>query len=91
MLGGRLVPSTTRLLLDLETEQTGGRSKEQLQLLLSEKIDASGSVERGDAELAIVGAATERQADMVAMATRGLAGIGAFWAKGPGFPYMRLI
>ncbi len=81
VLGGRLVPSTTRLLLDLETEQTGGTMKEQLQLLLSEKIDASGSVERGDAEPAIVGAATERQADMVAMATRGLAGIGAFWAK----------
>jgi nucleotide-binding universal stress UspA family protein len=79
--GGRLVPSATRLLLDLETEQTSGNMKEQLQFLQSRNIEASGSVERGEAEPAIVGAANERQADMVVLATRGLAGIGAFWAK----------
>jgi nucleotide-binding universal stress UspA family protein len=79
--GGRLAPRTTRLLLDLESEQTMGRMREQLQLLHSRNIEASGSVERGEAEPAIVGAAAERQADMVALATRGLAGIGAFWAK----------
>ncbi len=79
--GGRLVPATTRLLLDLETEQTNRRIREQLRLLLSRNIKASGSVERGDAEPAVVGVAAGRQADLVAMATRGLAGIGAFWAK----------
>lgn len=79
--GARLVPSTTRLLLDLETEQTIGHMKEQLALLLARNVEASGSVERGEAEPAIVGTATDRQADMVAMATRGLAGIGAFWAN----------
>ncbi len=79
--GGHLVPSTTRLLLDLETEQTTGRMQEQLQLLLARNVEVSGSVERGEAEPAVVAAAAERQADMVAMATRGLAGIGAFWAK----------
>ena len=73
--------ATTRLLLDLETEQTTGRMKEHLQLLLARNVEASGSVERGEAEPAIVGTATGRQADMVAMATRGLAGIGAFWAN----------
>jgi len=78
---GRLVPSATRLLLDLETEQTIGRMKEQLESLLARNIEASGSVERGDAEPAVIGAANERQADMIAMATRGLAGLGAFWAK----------
>ena len=77
----RLVPTTTRLLLDLETEQTIGRMKEHLQLLLARNVEASGNVERGQAEPAIVGKATDRQADMVAMATRGLAGIGAFWAN----------
>ena len=55
--------------------------KEQLQSLLARNIEASGSVERGEAEPAVIGAAIERQADMVAMATRGLAGLGAFWAK----------
>ena len=79
--GARLVPTTTRLLLDLETEQTIGRMKEHLQLLLARNVEASGNVERGQAEPAIVGTATDRQADMVAMATRGLAGIGAFWAN----------
>jgi nucleotide-binding universal stress UspA family protein len=79
--GGRLVPNTTRLLLDLETEQTAGRMQEQLQLLLARNVEASGSVERGEAEPTVVAVAAERQADMVAMATRGLAGIGAFWAN----------
>ncbi len=79
--GGRLVPQTTRLLLDLETEQANRCMKEQLQLLLTRNIEASGSVERGGAEPAVVGAATDRRADTVAMATRGLAGLGALWAK----------
>src|SRR5208337_4457166 len=79
--GGRLVPSATRLLLDLEAEQTIGQMKEQLELLLARNIEASGSVERGEAEPAVIGAANKRQADMIAMATRGLAGLGAFWAK----------
>ena len=79
--GRRLAPQTTRMLLDLETEQAGARLKQQLQLLISRNVDASGSVDRGDAESAVVGAATVRQADMVVMATRGMAGIGAFWAK----------
>jgi nucleotide-binding universal stress UspA family protein len=79
--GARLAPTTTRLLLDLETEQTIGRMKEHLQLLLARNVEASGNVERGQAEPAIVGTATDRQADIVAMATMGLAGIGAFWAN----------
>ena len=79
--GARLAPTTTRLLLDLETEQTIGRMKEHLQLLLARNVEASGNVERGQADPAIVGTATDRQADIVAMATMGLAGIGAFWAN----------
>ena len=79
--GARLAPTTTRLLLDLETEQTIGRMKEHLQLLLARNVEASGNVERGQADPAIVGTATDRQADIVAMATMGLAVIGAFWAN----------
>lgn len=79
--GGRLVPQTTRMLLDIETEQTSERLKEQLQSLIARNIDASGSVARGDAAPAVITAAAVREADVVAMATRGMAGIGAFWAK----------
>ncbi|MGA2404522.1 MAG: universal stress protein [Syntrophobacteraceae bacterium] len=79
--GGRLIPRTTRLLLDLEADQTKERMKEQLESLLARTIVASGSVERGEAEPAVFAAAARRQADMVAMATRGLAGLGALWAK----------
>jgi len=79
--GGLLAPATTRLMLDLESEQTERRLREQVELLLSRNIKAGGSVERGDAEPAVVAAAAVRQADLVAMASRGLAGIGAFWAK----------
>jgi hypothetical protein len=79
--GGRLAPQTTRLLLDLETEQTDGRLRDQLQLLLARNIEASGSVERGDAEPAIFAAAALREVDLVAMATRGMAGLEALWAN----------
>jgi len=79
--GGRLAPATTRLMLELETEQTDRRLREQVSLLLSRNINAGGSVERGDAEPAVVAVAAGKRADLVAMATRGLAGIGAFWAK----------
>ena len=79
--GGRLVPQTTRMLLDLETEQTANRLKEQLNVLIERHIDATGSVERGDAGPAVINAASEKQADVIAMATKGMAGIGAFWAK----------
>ena len=79
--GGRLVPRTTRLLLDLETDQTKGRMKEQLESLLARNIEASGSVERGEAEPAVFAAAARGHADIVAMATRGLAGLEALWAK----------
>ncbi len=79
--GGRLAPRTTRLLLDIQSEQTRSRMKEKLDWLLERKIEASGSVERGEPLSAIIGRALERQADLIAMATHGLAGLGAFWAN----------
>jgi nucleotide-binding universal stress UspA family protein len=79
--GGRLAPRTTRLLLDLESEQTNVRLHAQLESLLTRNIEASGSVERGDIERAISAALAETRANVIAMATRGLAGLGAFWSK----------
>jgi nucleotide-binding universal stress UspA family protein len=76
---GRLAPRTTRLLLELETEETAALMKKELESLLARNIDASGSVERGEPGPAVVGTAAKTKADMIAFATRGLAGLEAFW------------
>jgi nucleotide-binding universal stress UspA family protein len=80
--GGKLVPRTTRLLLDIEAEETAARMREEVELLIGRGIDASGSVERGEPEAAVAGVASERGADLVVMSTRGLAGLDAFFANG---------
>ncbi len=46
---GQLFPQTTRLLLDMETEEIHAHLQEQLESLLVRNIDASGGVERGEA------------------------------------------
>jgi nucleotide-binding universal stress UspA family protein len=79
--GGRLVPSTTRLLLDLEAEETMARVKDEVLRLRSGNINASGSVERGEAVAAIIDAALQCQADLITLGTRGLAGLGALGAN----------
>lgn len=75
----RLVPHTTRLLLDLEAEETVQRLMGEVHELLAGEIDCSGSVERGEAVGAVTGAAREKNADVVAMVTRGLSGLGSLW------------
>ncbi len=79
--GGLLVPRTTRLLLDLETEQTLEKMHEQVKELIAEGIEADGTVRRGDVVSAVIGVAQKKEADLVALATRGLSGIGAMWEK----------
>ncbi len=79
--GGLLVPRTTRLLLDLEAEHTAEKMREEIGELNAQGINAGGAVKRGDAVDAVVGVARKKEADLVALATRGLAGIGAMWAK----------
>ena len=76
-----LVPRTTRLLLDLEAEETSAMMRTEVEVLLSKEVAGSGSVERGEAVVAVAGTARDRESDMVALATRGLAGLGAFWAN----------
>lgn len=76
--GGRLAPGTTRLLLDLEAEEAAERLKKEVQALLARNIDVTGTIARGKAGPAVVKIALKRHADMMAMATRGLAGLGAF-------------
>ncbi|MFZ2447175.1 MAG: universal stress protein [Syntrophobacteraceae bacterium] len=79
--GGRLVPHATRLLLELEAEETSTRMRDEVRGLVSQNIEGSGSVVRGEAGPAVVGAARKLDADLIVLATRGLAGLGAFWAK----------
>ncbi len=78
---GVLTPSATRLVLDIEAEETAERVGKEVEGLAARNIRASGSVERGDPVAAVCGTAQARQADIVCMATRGLAGLGAFWVN----------
>jgi nucleotide-binding universal stress UspA family protein len=79
--GGRLVPSTTRLLLDIEAEETAARLKDEVLMLLSRNIKASGSVERGEPVPAIIDVARKNRVQLISLGTRGLAGISALWAN----------
>jgi len=79
--GGRLVPSATRLLLDLEADETASRLKNDVGMLRSRGIEASGSVKRGEPVPAILDAAREHGADLLSLGTRGPAGLGALWAN----------
>ena len=79
--GGRLVPGTTRLLLDMEAEETSARLKDEVSTLLARNIEASGSVERGEPVSAVIKAADKYRADLISMGSHGLPGLGAFWAS----------
>jgi nucleotide-binding universal stress UspA family protein len=79
--GGRLVPRATRLLLDLEADEMMARLKEEVMMLISRNIKASGSVERGEPVRAVTEAANKYHADLISFGTRGLAGLGALWAN----------
>jgi nucleotide-binding universal stress UspA family protein len=76
---GVLTPRATRLVLQMEAEETSARARKEVEGLLSRGIEAGGEVQRGEAIQAVGGTAHKTGADMLALATRGLAGLGAFW------------
>ncbi len=76
---GLMTPGATRLVLQMEAEETSARATGEVQGLLTQDIEASGEVQRGEAIQAVTGTARKVEADMLALATRGLAGLGAFW------------
>ena len=78
---GRLAPQATRLLLRMEAEEAAVHLREEIETLRSNRIETGGRVERGDAAAAITAAAHRLDADIVVIAARGLAGLGAFLAN----------
>ncbi len=76
---GRLVPGTTRKLLDLVSEEEALYLQGEVNRLNSEGISASGLIERGDPASRLVEVSRTLDADLVVVAARGLAGLSAFW------------
>ena len=76
----RMVPQTTRHVLDLMAEEAVGFLKEEVQQLVAGGIVASGRVERGQTAAELVRVADEIDADLVIIAALGVAGMSAFWA-----------
>jgi nucleotide-binding universal stress UspA family protein len=77
---GRLAPRTTRHILDLIAEQVASSLKGEVNRLIARDILASGRVGRGAPAAVLIDVAREINADLVVIATRGLAGLSAFWA-----------
>jgi nucleotide-binding universal stress UspA family protein len=77
---GRLVPRTTKHILDLSAEETAVFLQKEVNGLIARGIAASGRVGRGAATTVLVDFAREIDADLVVIAARGLAGLSAFWA-----------
>lgn len=77
---GRLTPRTTRHLLDLASEEAARRLQEEVDRLVAAGISVSGRVERGDVAPALIQVTGETGSDLVVIASRGLAGLSAFWA-----------
>ena len=78
---GRIAPGATRLLLHMEAEEVANSVRDRIAELRSRNIEADGRVERGEIEAAIIGMAGRTRADLIILATRGLAGLSAFWAN----------
>lgn len=77
---GRLVPQTTRHVLDLAAEEAANSLRDQVSRLTARGVDACGSIERGETAAQLVRVAHEVDADLVIIAALGLAGLSAFWA-----------
>lgn len=78
---GRFVPRTTRHVLQMAAEEAAGVLRTEVERLAEKGVRATGSVERGDTATVLVDTAQKVGADLVIMATRGLAGLSAFWAN----------
>lgn len=79
---GRFAPRTTRHVLEMAAEEAAENlRREVLRLVRENGIAASGRVERGDTAAAVIEVAQRNQAALVVIASRGLAGLKAFWAE----------
>ena len=79
-VASRLLPGTTKRLLDLATQDAERYFKEIEAGLRQEGFEASAHVLRGDPASVIVEAAVAAQIDMIVLGTHGKTGMDAFWA-----------
>ena len=78
---GRLIPFTTRHVLDLAAEEVTASVTGAVESLVARGVKASGRVERGDAATLVVALAKSVLADLLILTSRNLAGLSAFWAN----------
>jgi len=78
---GRLIPSATREILELSTEDAVSWLRGEVNSLVGQHIATRGRVERGDAAATVVHVAHETRSDLVILAVRGQAGLSAFFAE----------
>jgi nucleotide-binding universal stress UspA family protein len=77
---GRLLPSTTNAILELEQEDAVKYLRAKLDQLQAEGLTVSAEVARGDPTAAIVATAERIGVDLIVLGTHGKAGWDAFWA-----------
>jgi nucleotide-binding universal stress UspA family protein len=76
----RLLPATTRNLLDLQEEEAWAHLVREAEGLQASGLHAAAEVCRGDPPGAIARAAESARADLVVMGTHGKKGMDAFWS-----------
>jgi nucleotide-binding universal stress UspA family protein len=79
-VSGRFTPHTTRQILQLTAEETTIHLRKEVNRLIARDVLVSGRVGRGATAAVMVEIAHEVNADLVVIATLGLAGLNAFWA-----------
>lgn len=77
---GMLLPSTTKLMLDMAEETAFEYLEARADLLQKEGLAVSYDVKRGEPTTKIVQEAKEANADLVVLGTHGKVGLNAFWA-----------
>jgi len=79
-VSGRMIPHLTRHVLDLAAEEAAAYLQDEVDDLMGQGIPVSGRIERGSAAAGVERVAGEIEADLVIIASRGLAGLSALWA-----------
>jgi len=74
-----LLPSATRVMLDLEREQADAYLRQQADRLREAGLEVETEVRRGDTPDQLAGDVAEHQAGLVVVATHGRAGLQAIW------------
>lgn len=77
---GMLLPSTTRVMLDMAEDHAAGRLSGKAEELEKLGVNVSCLVKRGEPVVKIVEAAKEVRSDLIVFGTHGRCGLEAFWA-----------